>query len=107
MPKRLFALLLFLAATGCHSLENNFREPATAMSPRERQCENLRQRIAQGTNKDGGEILSDLFDLAAGPPPDAYGIPIGKIMEQQEQAKFNARLTQYTIALESYKALCK
>ena len=104
---RIFALLLPLVAIGCHSLESDFREPAYAMSPRERQCENLRQKIAQGTNKEGWEILDDIFAVFAPGPSDAYGIPISTIRAQEEQQKFNERLIQYKIALENYKTLCK
>ncbi len=109
---KIISILLCVLLIGCMTTEERrianeyYNSKEYRESWKKRECQSLRERIARGTDKSLGESLNDLFD-AFNSPSNAYDIPVSTMKEQQEREKFKARLSQYKIAVESYKTLCR
>ena len=108
---RIISILLYFFLFGCMTMEElkemrqrnleYYNSEEYGEHKRKQQCEELRDKIARGTDK--GIDLFRLFN----PPPDSYGVPITTILEEQERERERKRLTQYKIAVESYRTLCR
>ena len=111
---RIISILLYFFLFGCMTMEElkemrqrnleYYNSEEYREHKRKQQCEELRDRISRGTDKD---FMTNLFDTFRPIPQGSYGRPIGDMLQEEEGERVRRRLTQYKIEVESYRTLCR